>query len=67
MKIDIDHPLWKGHALQQLSEFVDELDLMSAVRKWVEATRHLPDLTAAEKSLVCLLEQWLALKNAEYE
>lgn len=65
--MNIAHELWKGHPLQLMSEFTDELDMMSAVRKYVETMSRLPDLTLSESSFVRLLEQWLAHANAEYE
>jgi hypothetical protein len=65
--MNIAHPLWKGSALQLQSEFKDELQMMNAVRAYVETMSRLPDLTEAEASFVRLLEQWLAHKNAEYE
>ena len=63
----IEHPLWQGSALQLMSEFKDELDMMSEVRRYLDVMHCLEDLTAAEKSFMRLLEQWLADANAEYE
>jgi hypothetical protein len=58
--MNIEHPLWKGSALQLQSEFKDELDMMTEVRKYLEVMHSLEDLTTAEKSYMRLLEQWLA-------
>lgn len=63
----IEHPLWQGSGLQLMSEFKNELDMMSEVRRYLDVMHCLEDLTAAEKSFMRLLNDWLTAKNAEYE
>ena len=65
--MNIAHELWEGSGLQLMSEFKNELDMMSEVRRYLDVMHCLEDLTAAEKSFMRLLEQWLADANAEYE
>lgn len=65
--MNIAHELWEGSGLQLQSEFKNELDMMSEVRRYLDVMHCLEDLTAAEKSYMRLLNDWLTAKNAEYE